>query len=157
MDGLINVSIKIGINENWSKDHTYTYYGGFIMYRSGDTLYAVKESTAVTKLLEYNGFSKNENALGQMINHEDYGRYLMKEGPEGPNVRKLSAFLLDKDFRDEWQKLTTREELEDKINELLQHSPYFRPKDDSFLNTHWGQFAAEQYDLEKQENISHKR
>ncbi len=126
MDELISASIKIGIDENWSKDHTYAYNGGFITYRNGNTLYVIKESTAVTKLLEYYGFTKNENAFGQMINDEDYTRYLEKEGIDGENVRKLDAFLHDKDFRQKWESLTNPEELQNGLYELIEHSPYFR-------------------------------
>ena len=153
MDELISASIKIGIDEKWSKDHTYAYYGGFITFRNVDTIYVIKESTAVTKYLEYHGFTKNENAFGQMINHEDYERFLEKEGPDGMNVRKLSAFLFDKEFRQKWEKITTIEELREYLTELIEHSPYFRPQDNHFQNTPWGEFAQEQYTQSK----GHKR
>ena len=126
MDELIRASIKIGIDENWSKDHTYAYNGGFITYRNGSTLYVVKESTAVTKLLEYYGFTKNENAFGHMINDEDYARFLAKEGIDGDNVRKLDAYLHDKEFRQVWESLTDPNELLNNLYEILEHSPYFR-------------------------------
>ena len=126
MEELIKVSIKIGIDENWSKNNTYSYNGGFITYKYKDTLYVIKESTAVTKLLEYNGYTKNENAFGHMINEEDYDRFTLKEGIDGENTKKLDIFLHDKDFNKKWHSLTNIDELIDLINELLEHSPYFR-------------------------------
>lgn len=134
MDELIRASIKIGIDENWSKDHTYAYNGGFITYRYGSTLYVIKESTAVTKILEFNGFTKNENAFGHMINDEDYARYLEKEGYEGENTRKLDAFLHDREFRQDWESLTNKEDLELWLDELLHHSPYFRKIEEQTRN-----------------------
>ena len=61
-----------------------------------------------------------------MINDEDYTRYLEKEGIDGENVRKLDAFLHDKDFRQKWESLTNPEELQNGLYELIEHSPYFR-------------------------------
>ena len=126
MEELIKVSIKIGIDEKWGKSHAYAYNGGFITYRYGDMIYVIKESTAVTKLLEYNGYTRNENAFGQMINEEDYDRYANKEGINGENTKKLDAFLHDKEFIKTWHSITNIEELKKLINELIEHSPYFR-------------------------------
>lgn len=127
---LIKASIKIGVDENWNKEKTYVYNSGFITYRFNNTIYVIKESTAVTNFLDYHGFTKNENAFGKMINSEDYNRYLEKEGPDGPNTKKLSAYLFDKDFRDEWEHLTTREELLPKLQEMLNHNTCFRQQDE---------------------------
>ena len=126
MNELISVSIKIGIDEKWSKDYTYAYNGGFITYRYKDMLYVIKESKAITKLLEYNGYTKNENAFGQMINDEDYTRFLNKEGIDGENTKKLDAFLHDKEFIKKWNSMTDTEELQEWLIELLQHSKYFK-------------------------------
>lgn len=131
---LIKASIKIGVDENWAKEKTYVYNSGFITYRINNTIYVIKENTAVTNFLDYHGFTKNENAFGKMINSEDYNRYLEKEGPEGPNTRKLSAYLFDKDFRDEWEHLNTREELLQVLQELLNHNPCFRQQNDDKLH-----------------------
>ena len=126
MDELIRVSIKIGIDEKWSKNHTYAYNGGFITYKHKDILYVVKESTAITKLLEYNGYTKNEDAFAHMINEEDYNRYVDKEGIDGENAKKLDAFLHDKDFLKKWNSITDIKDLEEFLMELTEHSPYFR-------------------------------
>ena len=146
---LLNASIKVGKDEEWSKDKTYAYNGGFITYRYGDTIYVIKESTAVTKLLEEEGFVKNLNAFAQTINSEDFGRFLLQEGPEGPNVRKLAAYIYDRDFRKNWESLTNPEELQNYIKDLLENSPYFQTKGTNFLGTEWGEYALSQYNLKK--------
>lgn len=147
---LIMISIKVGKNESWSTDHTYAYYGGFITYRNGDILYAIKESTAVEDYLRLCGFTKNENAFGETINREDLEKYINTEGPDGENVRKYIAYLYDNEIKENWHKITSPKELQTKIPELINSSPYFNPTGLNFLETEWGIWASAKYEQNKQ-------